>query len=358
MGLDAAMELDHVYRDAKLLLRELGRAVVGYEREARIVLAALISGGHVLLEGVPGLAKTTMVKALARLMGLLGFEEEVDGVHFRGFTRIQFTPDLLPSDITGSLVWNPREARFEPQLGPIFAYMVLADEINRASPRTQSALLEAMQERQVTIGEKWYRLEHLSRGKWFAVVATQNPIEQEGTYPLPEAQLDRFAVRIVFGYPRTLEDEIRVYKLGLSIPREPVEELEPVIDPHWLAYARLAVATSVDVPYSLVETAARLVRLTRPEASEPAARYFELGASPRAGLMLLRVARALAALRGAHSVEPVDLLEAVWPVLNHRLVPRLEAVVERGAGPLSRLEVVYEGISKIAKSVLGVQPPI
>ena len=340
-----------VAEGARRLLAAVGRAVVGYEREARLLLAALVAGGHVLLEGVPGVAKTTLVKALARAMGLVGYEREVLGARFRGFSRIQFTPDLLPSDVTGSLVWNPREARLEPQLGPVFAYLVLADEINRASPRTQSALLEAMQEKQVTIAGETYRLEDLSAGKWFAVAATQNPVEQEGTYPLPEAQLDRFTVRLLFGYPESLEDEIRIYRLGGG-EADPLDSVEAVVGPEWLARARLE-AARVEAPPQLLDAAARLVRLTRPEHSELARDYFELGASPRAGVMLIRVAKALAAVRGARSASLEDLAEAAWPVLNHRLIPRAEALVERGATASARLSLVREGLDAAARAALG-----
>ncbi len=338
------------------LIEALSRVIVGLEDIARLLFAAMLAGGHVLLEGVPGVAKTTMVKAIARLMGLVGYERVIGGVPFRGYTRIQFTPDLLPSDITGSLVWNPRELRFEPRFGPVFAYLVLADEVNRASPRTQSALLEAMQERQVTIGGVTYRLEDRSLGKWFLVVATQNPVEQEGTFPLPEAQLDRFMVRLLVGPPPSLEDEVRVYRLHLGRLTEPLEDLEPIVEPEWLARAQEEVAR-VEVPPDILEAVARIVRLTRPEVSDAARDLLALGASPRAGVMLVKYAQALAYIRGSGSVAEKDVLEALVPVLNHRLIPRMEAVVERGATPRARLEVVLEAIDSAAEAVLGSKPP-
>ena len=349
--------LERVAELANGLLEGLGRVVVGYRREQRLLVAALLANGHVLLEGVPGIAKTTMVKALARMLGLAGYEREIAGVRFKGFSRIQFTPDLLPGDVTGSLVWNPAKAGFEVQLGPIFAYLVLADEINRASPRTQSALLEAMQERQVTIAGKRYPLEDRAAGKWFLVMATQNPVEQEGTYPLPEAQLDRFLVRLVLGYPGSLEEEAEAYSLHLYRLSEPLEDLEPLTSPEQLAEAQEAVAEQVRVPRELVNTAARLVRLTRPEVSPAAGESLLLGASPRAGIALLRYAKALAALEARDTVAPGDLLDAVWPVLNHRVIPRLDRIVEKGGGPRARLEVVWEGLRPAAEAALGKAPP-
>ena len=321
------MELDRVHEDAKLILRELGRVVVGYEREARIVLAALISGGNVLLEGVPGLAKTTLVKALARLMGLVGFEEEIGGVPFRGFTRIQFTPDLLPSDVTGSLVWNPREARFEPQLGPVFAYMVLADEINRASPRTQSALLEAMQERQVTIEGNTLPLPEP-----FLVIATQNPIELEGTFPLPEAQIDRFLVKVTIPMPG--REVLRRILRGLeTIERWPVE---PVASRDEILEARRAI-WRVEVSDPVVDYIIDLVEETH---RHPDVR---LGASPRAAIALQQLARALAALEGRGYVIPDDVKTAARYVLVHRVILRPEAEAE-GRRPEDVVESILSSV--------------
>jgi len=302
--------------------------VIGLGGATRLVAVSLLANGHVLLEGVPGVAKTTMVKGFARLLGLLGREEVIEGVPFKGFSRIQFTPDLLPSDITGSLVYNPGTRGFEPRFGPVFAYLVLADEVNRATPRTQSALLQAMQEKEVTIGDKTYRLEYRDRGKFFLVLATQNPVEQEGTYPLPEAQLDRFLMRIIIGYPETLEDEKRILKLHSDRLIEPVEDLEPLVEPGWLVEAQEVVASHVAVSEEVLDYIARLLRATRPEIFEPVAEYLELGASPRAGIALLRAAKAWTALEGRDSVEPRDVDAVLFHVLNHRLVPRVEKLIE------------------------------
>ena len=302
--------------------------VIGLGEAIRLIAVSLLANGHVLLEGVPGVAKTTMVKGFARLLGLLGREEVIESVPFRGFSRIQFTPDLLPSDITGSLVYNPATRGFEPRFGPVFAYLVLADEINRATPRTQSALLQAMQEKEVTIGDRTYRLEYRDRGKFFLVLATQNPVEQEGTYPLPEAQLDRFLMRILIGYPETLEDEKRILRLHSSRLVEPVEDLEPIVEPGWLVAAQEIVASHVAVSEEVLDYIARLLRATRPEVFEPIAEYLELGASPRAGIALLRAAKAWAALEGRDSVEPRDVDAMLFHVLNHRLIPRVEKLIE------------------------------
>ncbi len=341
--------LGEVSEGARAILRELSRVVVGYDEELKLVLAALVAGGHVLLEGVPGVAKTTMAKGLARLLGLDGLETTLDGAPFRGWSRVQFTPDLLPSDVTGSLVFNPATREFEPRFGPVFCYLLLADEINRAIPRTQSALLQAMQEREVTIGGRTYRLEDLDRGKFFFVIATQNPVEQEGTYPLPEAQLDRFLMRVIVGYPSSMEVEKEVYRLHLYRATEPVEDLEPMVEPGWAARARVAVAREVRVPEHVLEVAVRLVRLTRPEVYEPISRYFELGASPRAGISLLKAAKAYAALEGRDEVRLEDLEAVAFPVLNHRLLPNTERVVElsvSGRRFTARYEVVKEGLYK------------
>mgnify|MGYP000265223325 CR=1 FL=1 len=342
-----------IAEEAGAILRELNSVLIGMEEETRLMMVALLANGHALLEGVPGVAKTTAVRGLARLLGLDGLEVELDGVPFRGVSRVQCTPDLMPSDVTGSLVYNPAELRFEPRFGPVFSYMLLVDEINRAIPRTQSALLQAMQEREVTIGDRTYRLEDRERGKFFFVLATQNPVEQEGTYPLPEAQLDRFLVRILVGYPRNLEEEKAVLRLHASRLTEPVLDLEPVVDPSWVVRAQEWVARSVGAAEETLEYVTRLVRYTRPESFEPAGELLVLGASPRAGIFLLRAAKAHAALRGAEEAEPEDVDAVSFAVLNHRLIPDPRRVVElrlSGAGLSSRYEIVRRAIELASRA--------
>ena len=346
-------DIDDVGSVVSEMISAVGRVVVGLGESVRLVAVSLLANGHVLLEGVPGVAKTTMVKGFARLLGLVGREEVLGGVPFRGFSRIQFTPDLLPSDITGSLIYNPATRGFEPRFGPVFAYMVLADEINRAVPRTQSALLQAMQEREVTIGDKTYRLEDRDRGKFFLVFATQNPVEQEGTYPLPEAQLDRFLMRILVGYPESLEDEKRVLRLHSTSLEEPVEELEALVEPEWLVRAQDLVAENVSVSEEVLDYIARLLRTTRPEIFEPIAEYLELGASPRAGIALLRAAKAWAVLRGRDSVEPRDVEAVMFHVLNHRLIPRVEKLIEyeEKTRYAARIRLVKDALNLVRKTI-------
>jgi MoxR-like ATPase len=345
--------VDGVRGTVREILKALHRAVIGLREETKLIMVSMLANGHVLLEGVPGVAKTTIVKGLARLLGLYGVEVEINGVPFRGLSRIQFTPDLLPSDITGSLVYNPATRSFEVRFGPIFAYMVLADEINRAIPRTQSALLQAMQEKQVTIGNETYSLEYRDRGKFFLVFATQNPVEQEGTYPLPEAQLDRFLMRIIVGYPESLEEEKNILKLHAERLTEPIEDLEPIVEPGWLVEAQEAVAKCVEAGEEALDYIVRIIRSTRPELFEPVGEYLELGASPRAGIALLRAAKAHAAVRGSNIVEREDVDSVLFPVLNHRLIPRMEKLVEYEEKTRygAQLALIKDALNLIRKTV-------
>ena len=353
------MDVDDVKEGAKELLERLSSVIIGLDEELELVLACLLADGHVLLEGVPGVAKTTIVRALVRLLGLERFNRErlvLDGAPFRGWSRIQFTPDLMPSDIVGSLVFNPVSRAFEPRFGPVFAYVVLADEVNRAVPRTQSALLQAMQEREVTIGKATYPLEIREEGKFFFVLATQNPIEQEGTYPLPEAQLDRFLMRVIIPYPRTLEDEKRVYRLHMYRLTEPLEDLEPVVDPSWVVRAQEVVAKRVAVSEEALEYVTRLIRATRPSVFEPISRYFELGASPRAGISLIRSAKAYAAISGSGEVRIRDVDSVAFHVLNHRVSVSTERLIEEAVGGeihLARYRVIEEGLALARKAALS-----
>ena len=348
------MEISEVSSIALEILDKLSSVILGLDEELKIILATLLANGHVLLEGVPGVAKTTIAKGLSYLMGLT--EETIyvlDGIPYKGWSRIQFTPDLLPGDITGSLIFNPSTRDFEPRFGPVFTYILLADEINRAIPRTQSALLQAMQEKTVTIGGKTYTLEDREKRKFFFVLATQNPVEQEGTYPLPEAQLDRFAARILIGYPKGLEVEKKVYRLHLKRLYEPIEDLKPVVDASWIIKAQNAIVESIEVPEDVLEATVQLISYTRPQVLQAASKFFELGASPRAGVTLLKVAKAYAAIRNSKTVDVADVEAIAFHVLNHRLIPSMERIAEIAettARYLVRYKVIIEGLEFAAET--------
>ena len=284
---------------------EIARVIVGHERLVARLLIALLCDGHCLIEGVPGLAKSLAVDTLARALGA-------------AHARIQFTPDLLPADLTGGEIYNAVEARFEVRRGPIFTHVLLADEINRAPAKVQSALLEAMQERQVSIGGRAFALPDP-----FLVLATQNPIEQEGTYPLPEAQLDRFLFKVAAGYPGEL-DERKILDLGLD-QAEPARA-GPVISLDAVLEARRA-AARVEMAAPLRDYVVRIIRATRaPERVDPdLAGCVEFGASPRAAQALARAARAHAFLDARAHVAPEDVKALAPDVLRHRLVLSYEA---------------------------------
>jgi MoxR-like ATPase len=276
------------------ILDALARVVVGKRETMRLLLAAVLADGHVLIEDVPGVAKTTIAQAVARVLGL-------------AFRRVQFTPDLLPADLTGGFVFDQRSAAFEFRRGPVFTQLLLADEINRAAPKTQSALLEAMQERQVTVEGETFALE-----RPFLVVATQNPVELEGTYPLPEAQLDRFLVRLAVGYPADEEEEARILRRRRE-RRADEAAPERLLDRDALLRMQAALE-EVFVDASVERYVVRLARATRDDAR------LALGASPRASLALMKMARAVAALDGRGFVLPDDVKAVAVPVLAHRLV--------------------------------------
>ena len=298
------------------LLDEVERAVVGKREALELILLGLLADGHVLIEDYPGLAKTLMARSFAQVAEMR-------------FQRIQFTPDLVPSDVTGSSIYNQRDHEFEFRPGPVFANLLLADEINRAPPKTQAALLEAMQERQVTIDATTYPLE-----RPFLVLATQNPIEYEGTYPLPEAQLDRFLLRISVGYPAR-EDEWQV--LASRVERRTDEiELEPVVDRELLRGLQEAVErvyVSEAVGYYMVD----VVAATRTGAQ------VQVGASPRGTLALLKLSRAKAALEGRDFVTPEDVKAVAIPALAHRLTLKPELWVQRIRGE----DVVRERLATV-----------
>jgi MoxR-like ATPase len=284
------------------VLDEVERAVVGKRETLELVLLAVLSDGHVLLEDLPGLAKTLVARSFAQVLGLQ-------------FQRIQFTPDLLPSDVTGALIYNQKTTEFAFREGPLFTNLLLADEINRAPPKTQSALLEAMQERQVTTERTTRPLP-----RPFLVIATQNPIEYEGTYPLPEAQLDRFLVRLTMGYPATA-DELALLQQRLDRAADEVS-LQAILEPATVLALQGAVE-QVHVAPSIVSYVVALVAATR------ASTRLEVGASPRGSLALLKMSRARAALRGRDYVVPEDVKAVAIPTLAHRLILRPELWVQR-----------------------------
>ena len=310
------MDLDEVGRLSNQLLDEVEKAVIGKRAALELLLLGLLADGHVLIEDYPGLAKTLMARSFAQVTSM-------------DFSRIQFTPDLMPSDVTGSSVYNQRESDFEFRPGPIFANLLLADEINRAPPKTQAALLEAMQERQVTSEGETRKL-----GPPFLVLATQNPIEYEGTYPLPEAQLDRFILRMSVGYPKR-EDEWLVLANRAERGQDEIE-LKPLVDRQTLLDMQAAVEkvyVSEPVGLYMVDIAAA----TRDAQS------IQVGASPRGSLALLKLARCRAALDGRDYVTPDDVKYVAVPALAHRLTLRPELWVQR----VSAEDVVRERLDTV-----------
>jgi MoxR-like ATPase len=292
----------------EVLQNEIGKVIVGQRRMVDRILIGLLTGGHILLEGVPGLAKTLAVKTVA------------DAVEAR-FSRIQFTPDLLPADVVGTQIFEPKKQEFSPRPGPVFANLVLADEINRAPAKVQSALLEAMQERQVTIGDKTYRLPSP-----FLVLATQNPIEQEGTYPLPEAQTDRFMLHVTVGYPTRADEKLILDRMGA--PKPPA--VNPVVTLDQIQRAR-GVVNNIHSDDKVKDYILSIVWATRePRAAglEKLEPLIEMGASPRASIALNQAARANAFLRRRPAVFPDDI-KAIGPdVLRHRIKLTYEAEAE------------------------------
>jgi len=303
---------------ADALKGNLSRVMRGKDRLIEYLLVALFSNGHVLLEDVPGVGKTTLAKALAT---------SIDGC----FRRIQFTPDLLPTDIVGGMIYSPKTGEFSFRPGPVFCHVLLGDEINRASPRTQSALLEAMNERQVTVEGTRHGLPNP-----FLVLATQNPVEYHGTYPLPEAQLDRFAMRLAVGYP---DSDAEMHIILDQRERHPLEDLSPVATPEGIIEV-LGKVRKVDVETTVVHYMTEVVRATR---GDPRLR---LGASPRAALVLYRTCQALAFLRKRSYVIPDDVKELAGPVVAHRVVLDTKAS--------------YSGVEKdtvIRELIADIRPP-
>jgi MoxR-like ATPase len=288
--------------NTKLLgvISNVSKVIIGKKEVTEKILVALLSGGHVLIEDVPGVGKTTLVHAIARSIGC-------------SFKRIQFTPDLVPSDITGLTVYNMKNGEFEYKQGPIVSNLVLADEINRSSPKTQSSLLEAMQEKQITVDGSTYKLPAP-----FMVLATQNPIEYEGTFPLPEAQLDRFTMRITMGYPNFIEEKriLSTYK-----EENPLNKIEAVVSQEEVALMKQEVE-KVSVDESIQDYIIQITQLTRTHHD------IYLGCSPRATLSLFNASRALAYIRGREYVIPDDVKELIYVTLAHRLMLKSEAKIQ------------------------------
>ncbi|MBP5519922.1 MAG: AAA family ATPase [Treponema sp.] len=300
--------------------KEAAKRLVGQENLIDDILTAFVAGGHILLEGVPGLAKTLAIKTVAEILGL-------------DFKRIQFTPDLLPADVTGTLIYEQNKGTFSVRKGPIFANVILADEINRAPAKVQSAMLEAMEERQITIGEETYKLPEP-----FFVLATQNPVEQEGTYNLPEAELDRFLMKLVINYPST-DNEIKIVQTAGKAPYVPVKQIVKAADLPSLREATDKITCSE----KLVEYIVSILTVTRPEnsrkhqsgrtivntaRSNDVTRYIHFGASPRAGIAMLQCAKVKALFAGRDFVLPEDIKAVALNVLRHRIVLSYEAAAD------------------------------
>jgi MoxR-like ATPase len=300
-----ALTLDQARSESHRILDEVEKVVVGKRPVLEQVLLGMLAGGHVLMEDFPGLAKTLIARSFADVLGI-------------GFKRIQFTPDLLPADITGSYIYDQRKAIFEFRQGPVFTNLLLGDEINRAPPKTQAALLEAMQERQVTVEDQTFRLDPP-----FVVIATQNPIEHEGTYPLPEAQLDRFMIRVAVGYPEA-EQEAEMVERRIARGRDDVH-LTQVVDGPRLSAMQEAVEL-VHLDQAIIRYIVALVRATR-ESQD-----LHVGASPRGTLAVMQLSRARAMLHGRDYVTPEDVKAVTIVGLAHRLTLRPELWVRRVTG--------------------------
>jgi len=298
--------------------KEMAQRIVGQREMIDGLLTALVAGGHILLEGVPGLAKTLAVKSLAEITGL-------------DFKRVQFTPDLLPADLTGTMIWEQAHGSFSVRRGPIFANVILADEINRAPAKVQSALLEAMEEKQVTIGETSFLLPNP-----FFVLATENPIEHEGTYSLPEAELDRFLMKLLIVYPQPVE-ELAIVKNSPPLSAnaaDRVTKLSPVLNVDALDFLRVT-ADAIHIDEEISKYIVSIVTATRPVSAKLQAgkidgvyRYVSFGASPRASIALYRCSRIFAMFDGRNYVTPEDVKTVALPVLRHRIVLSYEAEAE------------------------------
>jgi len=312
------IDLEELREAAVNVRAEIGKFVVGQREFIDLLIASLLAGGHVLVEGVPGIAKTMIAKLLAKTIAA-------------DYSRIQFTPDLMPSDVTGTTVFNMADSAFMFTPGPVFSNIVLIDEINRAPAKTQAALFEVMAEQQITVDGKTYKMEDP-----FFVIATQNPIEQEGTYRLPEAQLDRFLVRVVIDYPELEEEKEILYRFRNDFRQTRREDVRPVFTRESVAkYA--ALIEKVFIRDELLDYIAALVHRTRTHPD------LYLGASPRASLAILRLSKAVAALAGRDFVTPDDIQQVAFPVLNHRIILTPEREME-GFGAKDVIGEIVRGI--------------
>ena len=318
VNFQSRLDLTELQQSITAMKAELNTVIVGQEKMIDQLLVAFLSNGHILLEGVPGVAKTITAKLLAQTMDI-------------GFSRIQFTPDLMPSDILGTSVFDLKTSEFEFKKGPIFSNLILIDEINRAPAKTQAALFEVMEERQITMDGTTYILD-----KPFLVIATQNPIEQEGTYRLPEAQLDRFLFKIVIDYPK-LEEEVIILQREHSLQNQnKLGKIKKIINASIIEKYQTLVKQIV-VEQNLLEYIAKIVSNTRENA------FLYLGASPRASIAILNAAKGFAALRGRDFVTPEDIKEAAIPVLQHRVM----VTPEREMEGLTSVEIIKQIIETV-----------
>ncbi len=313
--------MKNVQSTAKAIIKNVEKVIVGKRQQIVYSLVSWFCEGHILLEDVPGVAKTMLARSLARSIGCK-------------FKRIQCTPDLLPSDVTGASIFNQKTVEFEFRKGPLFANIVLADEINRTTPRTQAALLEAMGEGRITVDGVTYDL-----NKPFLVMATQNPVDHEGTFPLPEAQLDRFLMKFQLGYPQ-MNEEIEM--LGNLQNRHPIETIEPVVSSKQIVECQQAVR-GVHVDLKVSEYILQLVTQTREND------HLSLGGSPRASIALFRASQALAAMRGRNFVLPDDVKAIAAPVMTHRLIVKPESRLRR----ITSHQIVQEILDQIAVPVIA-----
>lgn len=318
VNFQSRLDLTSLSESIAAMKAELNTVIVGQEKMIDQLLVAFLSNGHILLEGVPGVAKTITAKLLAQTMDI-------------GFSRIQFTPDLMPSDILGTSIFDLKTSEFEFKKGPIFSNLILIDEINRAPAKTQAALFEVMEERQITMDGTTYILD-----KPFLVIATQNPIEQEGTYRLPEAQLDRFLFKIVIDYPKLNEEIIILQREHLLQNHGKLENIKKIINAAIIEKYQTLVKQIV-VEQNLLEYIAKIVINTRENA------FLYLGASPRASIAILNAAKGFAALRGRDFVTPEDIKEAAVPVLQHRVM----VTPEREMEGLSSVEIIKQIIETV-----------